>query len=182
MRKFAFFVALFLLVSGAARAEQNLVTGYHKEANGDVVVSYGDTKKTVTLRDVDAFVETIRKADVGETTNSAKDVQDIELAKDKTTLGWLVDYDICNASYPCPYALVVARDAKILRVITGDRFIWKWKFLKNGTEVAYQMGFPHGNPQATYALYDVNKGKILARASFDDKALPAWTQGIIAND
>lgn len=42
-----------------------------------------------------------------------------------------------------PFALVIARNGLVIRKIDGDPFVWKWMFLANGRQVAYESGPLH---------------------------------------
>lgn len=176
-------VTVCALLSWAANAKEgklNKITAYHREDNGDIVIGYGDIKKIVTLTDVDLLRKAGKESSVDEYTSHAVGAEQPVLAEDGQTLGWLVDYDNCQASYACPYILVIYRHGKILRTIEYGRFIWAWKFLKRGAEVAFSVGYPHGDPQTSYALYNVQLGRVIAKADEGDSnnPLPQWTQGM----
>lgn len=59
--------------------------------------------------------------------------------------------------------LVIARDRIILRRYKGDGFIWKWIFLHDGKQVAYESGPLHFS--MTCVLADLRTGK--EQATFD---------------
>jgi hypothetical protein len=62
-----------------------------------------------------------------------------------------------------PYALIVARDGKIIRRIDGSPFLWKWQFWAGGKQIAYETGPLHFGLLCNLA--DLATGK--ERASVD---------------
>ena len=62
--------------------------------------------------------------------------------------GWTLNYTLPKFRYPIdqwPLTLVIARNGAVIGRIQGDPFVWKWRFLANGREIAYEAGPPHGS-------------------------------------
>ena len=80
-----------------------------------------------------------------------------------------------------PYALIIARDGKIIRRIEGGPFLWKWQFWAEGKQIAYQTGPLHFGLLCNLA--DLATGK--ERASVDcyhelPAHAPAWAAALEA--
>lgn len=61
--------------------------------------------------------------------------------------GWTLSYTLPSFRYPIdrwPLTLVIARNGAVIGRIQGMPFVWRWKFLANGQEIAYEAGPPHG--------------------------------------
>jgi hypothetical protein len=99
--------------------------------------------------------------------HAQEDFEEIHLAKDGKTIGWLADYMMCAQSYPCSMELVIYRAGHILQKIgpDGGGIVLGWKFLKGGKEVATLTGFPHGDEMEIYDIYDTETGRNLANYS-----------------
>ena len=104
-----------------------------------------------------------------------------QVSADGRTVGWLALYPGCCQSYPLPLALVLYRDGKMLRSLTGAGMpTWHWRFVAGGREVAFMQRPSHGAAPGHYELREVASGRL--RAQFDrgdgDRApLPAWARG-----
>jgi len=61
---------------------------------------------------------------------------------------------------PLPVELILARNGHVIRRITDGPFIWKFIFLPNGRQVAYETGSLHFN--LSCVLVDIASGKQLA--------------------
>ncbi len=110
------------------------------------------------------------------TQNMQTDFNDIQLAPDHKTLGWLAEYLACAQSYPCALQLVVFRDGKILRQFTpGYGIMWFWEFLGGGRQIAIQYGFPHGDANGAFELYDISSGRLLQKYQ-GTGPVPGWVQ------
>ena len=106
------------------------------------------------------------------------------IAPDGRTVGWLALYPGCCQSYPVPLALVLFRDGKVLRSITGAGMpIWHWHFVEGGRDVAFVQRPTHGAAPDHYELRDVASGRLLAECDHEDGAaapLPHWARGVQA--
>jgi hypothetical protein len=70
----------------------------------------------------------------------------------------------------------------VIRKIDGDPFVWKWMFLANGRQVAYESGPLHFS--LTCILADIQTGRILK--SYDcfrelPESAPEWVKRLEAN-
>lgn len=59
-----------------------------------------------------------------------------------------------------PYALIIARDGKIVRRLEGSPFVWNWIFWAGGKQIAYEAGPLHFGMLCTLA--DIATGRELA--------------------
>lgn len=74
--------------------------------------------------------------------------------------GWTLNYVVPGDTESYPEILVIARNGRTLREIKGHPFIWKWKFLNDGRQVAYETGPRHF--ALVCILLDLASGKQLA--------------------
>ena len=104
------------------------------------------------------------------------------ISADGATVGWLALYPGCCQSYPLPLALVLYRDGRELRSLTGAGMpIWHWHFVHGGREVAYLQRPSHGAAPDHYELRDVASGRLRAQFDHEDgerAPLPAWARGL----
>lgn len=73
--------------------------------------------------------------------------------------GWTLDFlipDLPGERYPL--TLVVARNGGVIRRISGDPFVWNWKFCPDAKEIAYETGPRHFGLQCN--LEDISTGRI----------------------
>jgi hypothetical protein len=80
-----------------------------------------------------------------------------------------------------PYALIIARDGKIVRRIEGSPFLWKWQFWAEGKQIVYETGPLHFGLLCNLA--DLATGE--ERATVDcyhelAGAAPAWATALEA--
>lgn len=91
--------------------------------------------------------------------------------------GWTLLVPIDNQG-DLPMTLVIARDKKILHKFPGDGFVWKWIFLDDGRQVAYESGALHFSMACVLA--DLRTGKEQARFDCFPNPLPqnapAWVR------
>ena len=103
---------------------------------------------------------------------------------DGRTVGWLALYPGCCQSYPLPLALVLYRDGRQVRALTGAGMpIWHWHFVDGGREVAFVQRPSHGAAPDHYELRDVASGRLRAQldlADGDRAPLPHWARGLSA--
>jgi len=108
------------------------------------------------------------------------------VAADGVTVGWLALYPGCCQSYPLPLALVLYRDGRTLRPMTGAGMpIWHWRFVHGGRDVAFVQGPAHGGEPDHYELRDVTSGRLRAQFDKEEDAhtpLPRWALGVTAGD
>ena len=100
------------------------------------------------------------------------------VAKDKRTVGWLVDYDNLGAtSYPIPLKLIIYRDGKRIRKLGNGMLIGTWRFSDNGKQVAFYTNTVHGDLAPYYELHDIETDKIVDKweGQLTDKT-PAWAK------
>ena len=108
------------------------------------------------------------------------------ISADGATVGWLALYPGCCQSYPLPLALVLYRDGRELRAMTGAGMpIWHWRFVHGGRDVAFVQRPSHGAAPDHYELRDVATGRL--RAQFDQPGdahapLPRWARGVTPGD
>ena len=108
------------------------------------------------------------------------------ISADGATVGWLALYPGCCQSYPLPLALVLYRDGRELRAMTGAHMpIWHWRFVHGGRDVAFVQRPSHGAAPDHYELRDVATGRL--RAQFDQPGdahapLPRWARGVTPGD
>lgn len=104
------------------------------------------------------------------------------VSRDGNTVGWLALYPGCCQSYPLPLALVLYRDGRELRSMTGAGMpIWHWRFVHGGREVAFVQRPSHGAAPDHYELRDVASGRLRAQFDQDEDArtpLPQWARGL----
>jgi hypothetical protein len=107
------------------------------------------------------------------------------LAEDKQTVGWLANYDnICGQDYPCPLAIVIYKNGKVIRTIRSELMIWEWRFYRDGKQVTFSEGPTHGTETPSdYKLYDVSTGNLIQKIEGDgthalDRHLPEWAKAL----
>lgn len=96
--------------------------------------------------------------------------------------GWTLDGPIPDGpegNYP--FTLVIARNGREIRRFDGSAFVWKWMFVADGKQVAYESGPLHFS--MTCILADIQTGRELA--TYDCwQELPAdapeWVQALEA--
>ncbi|NUS39551.1 MAG: hypothetical protein HOQ02_11085 [Lysobacter sp.] len=104
------------------------------------------------------------------------------IAPDGRTVGWLALYPGCCQSYAIPLSLVLFRDGKVLRGMTGAGMpVWHWRFIDGGRQVAFVQRPTHGAAPDHYELRDVASGRLLAEFDHDEgdaRPLPRWARGV----
>jgi hypothetical protein len=89
-------------------------------------------------------------------------VQQIKVAVDRRTVGWLVStYASCCVSYAIPVDLVIWRDGHIVRRFHSAQFIAEWNFARGAREVTFSTEVLHGDADATCYRKDIATGKQL---------------------
>jgi hypothetical protein len=95
--------------------------------------------------------------------SSGKQIEfdDVAISPDRRVVGWLALYANCCTSYPIPLALVLYSNGKT-RVLTGRGLpVWQWRFLANGTRVAFEQETVHGGIGVHFELRDVVTGRLI---------------------
>ena len=94
--------------------------------------------------------------------------------------GWTLNYpfpDHPQERYP--RVLVISRSGRVIRRITGQRYIWKWIFWDGGRQIAYEDGPPHFSMRCV--LVDLKTG--LELGNYDcfsglPKKAPLWLESL----
>lgn len=106
----------------------------------------------------------------------------VELAEDRQTLGWTINFQNCCTSYSIPLSVVVFQHKQVLHTINQDQMVWSWMFLEGGRQVAVVFGPTHGPEVGDYQLYDVKTGKLVSEVwgDADTQSLktdaPVWAK------
>jgi len=154
----------------SAFAELATVLHAYGDRYGAVHVIYSDHKEKI--------VKNLR---------SASGVEDIRVASDAQTVGWLVDWTEESSGWrTIPGALVIWRDGKVVRKFApGPTVFWGWTFWKEAEQVAYELGpmhFSNGN----FELRDVATGRLIAHCYYNDYdetgsdpgKMPDWAKAV----
>lgn len=86
----------------------------------------------------------------------------VELAQDRQTLGWTINFQNCCTSYSIPLSVVVFQHKQVLHTFDQGQVVWSWMFLEGGKQVAIVFGPTHGPEVGHYQLYDVETGKLMS--------------------
>ena len=117
--------------------------------------------------------------------------EDIKIASDGVTAGWLADQEFApfdgaaNYSYPRALELDIWRSGRVIRKFPAPSLmIGGWRFLKGGKEIAFHIVPPHGMEFYECFLFDVDSGKELAQWSLDrkDYVIPDWAKPLLKDD
>jgi hypothetical protein len=72
--------------------------------------------------------------------------------------------------------LVVCRNGRIFRLVSGGPIVWDWKFERGGRAVAYSTGSRHGGANECL-LADIKSGKVLEKWPTPTRGrLPLWAE------
>jgi hypothetical protein len=97
--------------------------------------------------------------------------------------GWTLDGPIPDhPGEKFPRTLVIARNGRVIRRFPGEGFIWRWKFLADGRQVAYESGPMHF--VLACVLADIETGKELSRYDCFPELpsdAPDWVKTLEAN-
>jgi hypothetical protein len=98
--------------------------------------------------------------------------------------GWTLDGPIPDhPGEKFPFTLVIARNGRVIRRFPGDAFVWKWTFLEDGRQVAYESGPLHFS--LACILADIQTGKRLGTYDCFPNPLPgdapAWVKTLEAH-
>ena len=162
------FVTTLLLVAASSTvqmlAQSSILRVYADEQNKIHVVSEGSKDSVIDLE----------TDEVG--------IDEVAVADDKQTAGWLVLYQERDDRGPIglPFAgkLIVWRGGRIIRTFEADPTFWSWAFEQGATQIAYHVGPTHGETVSHCELHDVKTGRLLASwdGDLDDSARPSWTK------
>jgi len=117
--------------------------------------------------------------------------QDLDVAPDGKTVGWLVDQMLTplegntNYAYAVALRLDIWRDGHVIRKFSTPVFpIANWIFMKNGAEVAFHVHPAFGMEQYNCFLFDVQTGKKLSSWDIFEKSrvIPDWAKPLLVND
>src|SRR5438270_8046106 len=98
-----------------------------------------------------------------------------KIADDKSTAGWLVNYENCCTSYPIPLTLIVYRPGRPLHKFGDGMSIGDWSFWVGGKQVAFYTNTVHGGLAPHYELHDVRTGRLIEKwEGHPDSKSPAW--------
>lgn len=92
--------------------------------------------------------------------------------------GWVESHQLAGGQ-DYPTTLVIAQQGHVIRRISGDPFVWRWMFVENGKQVAYQTGSVHFNLWCV--LVDLSSGRQLANHDCYgelNNAAPAWEKAL----
>lgn len=101
------------------------------------------------------------------------------LSPDHMSVGWLAEFE--DTSSPSPidpdaFTIVLYRNGRIFRLVSGDPIIWDWKFERGGKAVAYSTGSRHGGANEC-VLVDIDSGKVLEEWPTSSSGhAPSWAE------
>lgn len=104
---------------------------------------------------------------------------ELKIAEDKRTVGWMAEYDNPATSYPIPLGVVVWKDGQVRQNLGDGLMIYDWRFWEAGKQVAFCSGTVHGDSGGHCELHEALTGKKLAELHGHlDTASPAWARGL----
>lgn len=106
-------------------------------------------------------------------------IDDIKIAPDHKTVGWLVLYANPDSPGLDPLAgkLVIWRDGRLLRRFNTDQVFYSWSFFRDGDRVGYHTGPTHGERVSHCELHNVADGSVVEKWDGDldaDTQRPEW--------
>lgn len=120
------------------------------DAEGAVEIDYSDGSHDLVPKDMRGSYEDrdpIKQDEV---------FSDIEISSDKRLVGWVPQYMICAQSWPCTPELVIYQHGRWPKFITPPfGIVWHWMFTSDGYAVVIHYGFPHGDADGEYGLFDL---------------------------
>lgn len=105
--------------------------------------------------------------------------EQVALAADHRTVGWVALYPNCCTSYPIPLKLVLLRADGRRTVIGNELPIWQWAFAADGRNVVLRQAPVHGTSPMSYELRAIGTGRLIAAAQMDSATrttLPKWAR------
>ena len=137
---------------------------------GPLHIVYGDGSEIVkTLPPL--------KASTGkETVFNAVAFSGVQLAEDRRTLGWTINFENCCTSYSIPLTVVVFRRKQVLHTFRQGQMVWSWAFIQRGKQMEVVFGPTHGTDVGDHRLYDVRTGRVISENWGDENTrTPAAT-------
>jgi hypothetical protein len=149
MRKLLVLFCLTLTCSFAFAAKETVVTKAYADNKGIVHIVTADGR--------DRAISPEKGQEEG-----PEGIENIRVAPDKKTVGWLVNSRTCCVSYAVPLELVVWQADHLIQRIHPMMAIWAWGFIKNGKELAYRNSPLHGGWSGERVLIEIATGRTLA--------------------
>lgn len=108
------------------------------------------------------------------------DIDDVHIASDGKTVGWLAVFRDPYSRAAYASALVLWRGGKVVRTFRPELSFYSWTFDSNANQVAYHLGPWHFEVTSNCELRDVLTGRLIAEWNGDlmDKNRPSWTMGL----
>ncbi len=88
--------------------------------------------------------------------------EDAAVSPDKKAVAWKALFPNCCTSYPIPVYMVLYSGGRFTKLTGSGLPIWQWRFLSEGTQIAFEQETVHGGWGVHYELHDVSSGKLLA--------------------
>jgi hypothetical protein len=157
-----------LAVGTAAFAQPATVVRAYGDEHGAIHVIYSDRKEKIIPK---------QRGTVG--------VEDVKIASDGQTVGWILDWPDPDTNRELPGTLVIWRQGKIVRRISpGPGVFYGWCFWQSNSQVGFSFGPTHGPYAGTvYQLRGISTGAVVENFSFDDDTDPAkaprWVEAVI---
>jgi hypothetical protein len=110
--------------------------------------------------------------------------EQIQIAKDQQTVGWLVDYPNPEPNQSWRVlagTLILWRAGSVQQRFQAAQVFYDWSFVNGGKSVAFHTGPLHGEQQAHCELHDTSTGKLQAQWDGDlqDKRnAPEWAHSL----
>lgn len=152
-----------------------------------VTKTYSDSRGWLHIVTADGRDHTIKPAKW----QSGGGFEDVAIAPDGKTVGWLVDQMLTpleggtSYSYPVALELDIWQNGHVIQRFSPPGLtIQNWIFLKDGSQTAFHIAPPHGAEPYDCTLFDVNTGKKLAHWSLDrrDYVVPDWAKPLLADE
>lgn len=162
-------LTLIFLIAGIvpAHAEQARVVRAYGDHYGAVHIIRSDGKETIISKH-----------------RGATGVDDVKIAPDGQTVGWLIDWpnpEKYRSWETLPMTLAIWRKGKIIRMFDVDDIFYGWAFWNSAEQIAYNDGPLHGNTP-NFELHDIATGRLIERFYDDDSVdpakVPAWVNAI----
>jgi hypothetical protein len=107
-------------------------------------------------------------------------IQDVKIATDRKTAGWLVTFKDPDSKGTYAAYLKIWRGGKVIRSFRGESTFWSWSFVDGAKEVAYHTAPMHEGPTSRCELRDVRTGGLLSswKGNLEDTTRPSWTKSL----
>ena len=175
------FLGLSIVVAAcpASAADSLRIVSATPGKDQSLVIAYSDGGKEVISKDQRGSEQD------DEPINQDEVFSQVQVSGDGQRVGWLPQYMVCSQSWPCTPELVLYRHGgKPASIAAGFGILWHWMFLQEGKQVVIHYGFPHGDADGEYALYDADSLRSLATFSpREDKGVaPEWVKSLRARE